>query len=62
MNFYPSWKALFGKLAQDPPNLTDFNGYAHLLNLKATKAECILELMMARHCALLTYWLYRQED
>jgi hypothetical protein len=39
MNFYPSWKALFGKLAQDPPNLTEFNGYAHLLNFKATIAE-----------------------
>jgi hypothetical protein len=55
MNFYPSWKALFSKLAQDSPNLTDFNGYAHLLNLKAMTAECILELTMARHCALLTY-------
>jgi hypothetical protein len=55
MNFYPSWKALFGKLAQDSPNLTDFNGYAHLLNFKASTAECILELTTAPHCALLTY-------
>jgi hypothetical protein len=28
MDFYPSWKALFGKLAQDSPKLTDLNGYA----------------------------------
>jgi hypothetical protein len=42
-------------LAQDLPNLTDFNGYAHLLNFKATTAECILELMTVPHCTLLTY-------
>jgi hypothetical protein len=52
MDFYPSWKALFGKLAQDLQKLTDFNGYVHLLKHGATASECKLELSMRLivHC------------
>jgi hypothetical protein len=28
MNFVPSWKALYGQLAAQQPELKDFSGYA----------------------------------
>ena len=31
MNFYPTWKALYAKLAADAPALADFRGHADLL-------------------------------
>jgi hypothetical protein len=47
MDFYPSWKALFGKLAQDSPKLMDFNGYVHLLKHGATATSlCIVGLLL----------------
>jgi hypothetical protein len=32
MNFVPSWKALYGQLAAQQPELKDFSGYAKLVN------------------------------
>lgn len=54
MPFFPSWKALFEKLAKDSPNLEDFQGYSQLLVRENSMEICKMHLTSTPHCALLT--------
>ena len=53
MNFVPSWKALFGKLAADKPALRDFKGYAEILKHRDSDDRTITNLTRTPHCAIL---------
>ncbi len=53
MNFFPSWKALFGKLAADQPDLADFRGRGALLQRGQSVGNCVAHLASAPETAAL---------
>ena len=53
MNFFPSWKALYGKLAADKPELSDFKGYAEFLKYRDSNDRTITNLTRTPHSAIL---------
>lgn len=55
MNFYPSWKALFGQHAAAQPDLKDFRGYAELLQHGESTSTCVTHLKAAPESAALVF-------
>jgi hypothetical protein len=55
MNFYPSWKALFGQHAAAQPDLKDFRGYAELLQHGKSTSTCVTHLKAAPESAALVF-------
>ncbi len=53
MNFFPSWKALYGKLAADKPELSAFKGYAEFLKYRDSTDRTITNLTRTPHAAIL---------
>jgi hypothetical protein len=53
MNFVPSWKALYGQLAAQQPELKDFGGYAKLVNHRDIAPQIITMLSKTPHSAAL---------
>jgi hypothetical protein len=54
MFFVPSWKALYGQLAAQQPQLKDFSGHTQLIQYGANATEFINMIINAPpHCATL---------